>query len=99
MAQRRNSKKGNNKQDETIVDLIEAREQAQSFFETNQKLILGAIAAVIILISVFVAYKVLYQAHRETTALAQMYTAEQAFAQDSTTKALTDAGGGYPGFI
>jgi tetratricopeptide (TPR) repeat protein len=98
MAQRRNRKE-KSKQDETIVDLIEAREQAQSFFETNQKTILGALAAVVIVITGFIAYKLLYKAPREKQALAQMYKAEQAFAQDSTTKALADAGGGYPGFI
>lgn len=98
MAQRRNRKE-KSKQDETIVDLMEAREQAQNFFETNQKMIFGLLAAVVIVIAGFLAYKLLYKAPLEKKAQAQMYKAEQAFAKDSTTKALTDAGGGYPGFI
>jgi tetratricopeptide (TPR) repeat protein len=98
MAQRRNRTE-KSKQDETIVDLIKTREQAQSFFETNQKMILSVLVGVVIVIAGFIAYKLLYKAPREKKAQAQMYKAEQAFAQDSTTKALTDAGGGYPGFI
>lgn len=104
MAQRRRNKSRNNrneknKADETIVDLIEARESAQSWFDQNRQLILTVAGAVVLLIVGFVAYKLLYQQPRETQALSQMYKAEQAFTQDSTTKALTDAGGGYPGFI
>ena len=104
MAQRRRGKRSRsydqgNKADETIVDLIEARESAQSWFEQNKQLVLTVAAAVVLLVVGFVAYTLLYQQPRAEQATAQMYKAEQAFAQDSTTKALTDAGGGYPGFI
>ena len=45
MARRRNKKK----QDETLVDLVEARDQAQSFVEKNQTAIfVGLIAFVLI---------------------------------------------------
>ena len=86
MAQRRRRNQ-NSEQDETIVDLLEKREQAQSFFEQNQKLILGAIAAVVILIGAYVAYSLFYKQPKEVQASAQMYKAEQAFVQDSMTKA------------
>lgn len=103
MAQRRRGKRSRtnekNKADETIVDLIEARENAQSWFDQNRQLILTIAGAAVLVVVGFVAYKLLYQQPREKQALSQMYKAEQAFAQDSTTKALTDAGGGYPGFI
>ncbi|MFK7948864.1 MAG: tetratricopeptide repeat protein [Saprospiraceae bacterium] len=103
MAQRRRGKRSRtnekNNADETIVDLIEARESAQSWFDKNRQTILTAVGVVVLLIVGFVAYKLLYQQPREKQALSQMYKAEQAFSQDSTTKALTDAGGGYPGFI
>ncbi len=104
MAQRRRGKRSRtnnerNNADETIVDLIEAKESAQSWFDQNRQLILTLVGAVVLLIVGFVAYKLLYQQPHEKQALSQMYKAEQAFSQDSTTKALTDAGGGYPGFI
>lgn len=104
MAQRRRGKRsrtynqGNNA-DETIVDLIEARQNAQGWFEQNKQMVLTVAGAVVLLVVGFVAYTLLYQQPRAKQATAQMYKAEQAFAQDSTTKALTDAGGGYPGFI
>ncbi len=98
MAQRRrrNQKAA---QEETLVDLVEKRDQAQNFFEQNQKMILGAIAAVVIIIGAYVAYSLFYKQPKEVQASAQMFKAEQAFVQDSMTKALTDPGGGYPGFI
>lgn len=104
MAQRRRNKSRNNRNeknnaDETIVDLIEARESAQSWFDKNRQMIVTVAGVAVLLIVGFVAYKLLYQQPREKQALSQMYKAEQAFSQDSTTKALTDAGGGYPGFI
>lgn len=104
MAQRRRGKRSRtnndkNKADETIVDLIEARENAQSWFDQNRQMIITVAGAFVLLVVGFVAYKLLYQQPREKQALSQMFKAEQAFAQDSTTKALTDAGGGYPGFI
>ncbi len=98
MAQRLRSKQ-TSKQGEAIVNLLEAKEQAQGFFEANQKTIFGALGAIVVIAAGYFAYKMLYQEPREKTALSQMYKAEQAFAQDSMTKALTDPGGGYPGFI
>lgn len=101
MAQRRRSRRNQkeNNSEEPVLDLNEAKQTAQGFFEENQKNILTAIAVALVLVAGFFAYKFFYQQPRETTALAQMYKAEQTFAQDSMTKALTDPGGGYPGFI
>lgn len=100
MAQRRRSRKNQESNtEETIVNLVETKNNAADFFEQNQKNIFTALAVVLVLVAGYFAYKFFYQQPRETTALAQMYKAEQAFAQDSMTKALTDPGGGYPGFI
>jgi tetratricopeptide (TPR) repeat protein len=98
MAQRRRRNQ-KSEQEETLVDLVQKTGEAQSFLEQNQKTILGVVAAVVILIGAYVAYSMFYKQPKEIKASAQMFKAEQAFVQDSMTKALTDPGGGYPGFI
>ena len=49
MARRRNQKK----KQETLVDLVEARDQAQSFMEKNQNLVFGALVALVLIIGGF----------------------------------------------
>lgn len=95
MARRKNKKK----EEETLVDLVEAKESLQDYFERNQMLVLGAIAAIIIIIGGIFAYMNLYQAPRNKNAMEQMYQAQFQFEQDSFAKALENPGGGYDGFL
>ena len=95
MAKRRNKKK----QDETLVDIVDAKEQAQDFIDKNQTYIFGALTAAVLLIGAFFAYKYMYQAPKEKEALEGISQAQFQFSQDSFALALTNPGDGYEGFL
>jgi len=93
------SRRKNTKQDETLVDLVEAKESAQGFIEKNQFLVLGAILGVLLLVGGILAYSLLYKAPREKKAASAMYKAEEQFSRDSFALALENPGGGFDGFL
>ena len=93
------STRKNKKQEETLVDIVEVRDQAQDFFERNQMLIIGALAVVAILIGGIFAYNVLYKKPKNEEALDQMFQAQYQFDRDSFALALDNPGGGYDGFL
>ena len=78
----------NKPSDETIVNIVDASEGAQDFFEKNQNLILGVIAAIAIVVGGYFGYKNLYQAPRQQEAVEQMFQAQFQFEQDSFGDAL-----------
>ena len=93
-------RKRNQKQsDETLVDIVEVRDQAQSFMDANQTYIFGGLVALVVLVGGFLAYKNFYKAPKQQEAVAQMYRAQQRFEQDSFALALTNPGGGFSGFL
>lgn len=85
--------------DETLVDIVEVKEHAQDFFERNQKTIIGALAAVVLLAGLFLAYKYGYQAPKEKASMEAIHKAEYQFKQDSFALALSNPGEGYEGFL
>ncbi|MDX1478081.1 MAG: tetratricopeptide repeat protein [Saprospiraceae bacterium] len=87
------------KSDETLVDIVEAKEQAQDFFERNQLLVLGVLAAVVLVIGGLFAYHNLYKKPRNQQAMEQMFQAQFQFERDSFALALDAPGGGYDGFL
>lgn len=95
MAKRRK----NTKKDETLVDLVEVTEQAQDFFERNQRILSIVGGALLLIVGGFFAYKYLIQMPKEKEAAAQMFQAEFQFSQDSFALALTNPGGGFEGFL
>ena len=96
MATRKKTKK---QQEETLVDITEVRAQAQGWFEKNQTMILGVVAAVVIIVGGLFAYRNLYQIPRNIEAQEQMHQAEFMFQKDSFQSALNNPGGGYDGFL
>jgi tetratricopeptide (TPR) repeat protein len=96
MARRKQSRK---RREETIVDLVEAKEQAQDFFERNQRIIFGILGGIALLVAVFFIYRQLFLIPKETEASEQMFQAEFQFQQDSFQQALLNPGGGYSGFL
>ncbi len=92
-------RKSRKQEEETLVDLVEAKESVQDYFERNQGLVLGIIAAFIIVVGGLFAYFNLYLAPKNVTAMEQMYQAQFQFEQDSFAKALENPGGGYDGFL
>ena len=87
------------KSDETLLDLTQAREQATTFFERNQKMILGVLAGLIVIVGGWFVYTNLIKGPKEEKAMAQMWMAQFQFEQDSFQVALENPGGGYSGFL
>jgi tetratricopeptide (TPR) repeat protein len=92
-------RKRNKKDDETLVDLVEARQSAQSFIEDNQLYIFGGLVALVLLVGGVFAWKNFYKAPKQKEAVQAMWKAEQMFERDSFATALTNPGGGYDGLV
>ncbi len=95
MARRKTKKE----QEETLVDIVEVRDQAVSFYEKNQNLIIGIAAGVAILIGAYLAYQIFYKAPRQKSAQSAMYLAEYQFSRDSFALALENPGQDGEGFL
>lgn len=92
-------KKNNRNSDETIVNIVDASEGAQDFFEKNQTLITAIIVGLIVIVGGWFAYTNLYLEPRNEEAVEQMFQAQFQFEQDSFALALTNPGAGYGGFL
>lgn len=87
------------KSEDTLLDLTQARDQATSFFERNQKMILAILVGLVVVVGGWFGYKHLVKEPREQKAMDQMWKAQQQFEQDSFQVALENPGGGYLGFL
>ncbi|MFT5167957.1 MAG: tetratricopeptide (TPR) repeat protein [Saprospiraceae bacterium] len=92
---RRNSKK----QEETLVDLHDAKVQAQDYVNKNSSLIIGALVAVVVIVGGFFAYQQFVKIPNETNAQVAMRFAQDQFERDSFALALENPGGGNLGFL
>jgi len=93
------ARRKNKNTEDQLIDLVEKKEQAQSFLEQNQLAVIGGFALLILLIGGFLAYKFLYKAPKEKQAMEQMFKAEYQFKRDSFALALDNPGGGFEGFL
>lgn len=96
MARRKRNQK---KADETLVDIVEVKDQAQSFLDENQNLVFGGLLAIVLVIGGLFAYRNYYKAPRQQEAVEQMLQAQVQFERDSFANALANPGGGYSGFL
>lgn len=87
------------KEDDTLIDIVDVKDQAQGFIEANQNTIFGIAAGVIGLILVVFAYKNLYKAPQNVEAMEMMSAAQTQFEQDSFSRALVNPAIGKSGFI
>ncbi|HSV75552.1 MAG TPA: tetratricopeptide repeat protein [Bacteroidales bacterium] len=93
------SKSHNPKEEEkNIVKVEEALGRSERFIEKNYKIIIGTVAAIVLIIAVFIGYTRFVLTPRETDARAEMFMAEIYFSQDSLQLAL-EGDGVYPGFL
>ncbi len=95
MARRRNNKK----QEETLVDLVEAKEQASDYVNKNSTLIIGGLIAFVVLIGGYFAYQQFVSVPSEKNAKEALRFAQDQFARDSFALALENPGGGNLGFL
>ncbi len=87
------------KNDETILDIVEARDNIQDYINNNKGLIIGLIAALLLLVAGYFVWKYAIVAPRETAAIEQISKAQEQFAKDSFALALTNPGAGFEGFV
>lgn len=73
--------------------------RTESFFEKNQKVILGAIAAFLVLVIGFFLYYSLIQKPKQIEAANAIYMAEMQFERDSFENALLSPGAGNMGLL
>lgn len=89
--------------EETYVETVETVrhevDQSTDWFEKNKKLILGLIAAFMLIAAAFIVYKFFVKEPLEKEAKAAIFKAEQQFARDSFALALENPGGGYDGLL
>ena len=85
--------------DEQLVDVMESTQQAQDFLERNGTLLFGVLAAAVLIIGGIFAYNNFYKLPRQKEAIQQMAQAQYQFERDSFASALTNPGGGFPGFL
>lgn len=95
MARRRNRKQ----KEDTLINVVDAKEQAQDFVERNQNLIFGALLGIVLLVGGYFAYNNFVKAPKEKEAAEQMKEAQIQFERDSFALALTNPGGGFNGFL
>jgi len=84
--------------DETLVDIVEVRDQAQDFMTRNQNYIFFGLVAVVLAVGVLIFMNIRRESRNEE-AIEQMYQAQYQFERDSFAAALTNPGGGYMGFL
>ena len=77
--------------DETLVDVVEVRDQGLDFFERNRNAIIYGALAIAALIAGYFIYQTFVKAPAERDAAVYMRQAEQAFQQDSFAIALEPA--------
>jgi tetratricopeptide (TPR) repeat protein len=86
-------------QEETLVDIVKTKEDAQDYFERNRYGILGVLGIAALLLGGYLFYKYGMIKPREKEALERMYQAEFQFSRDSFALALESPGGEGEGFL
>ncbi len=87
------------KADDTLIDIVEVREQAGDFFERYRTIILGVVGVLLLAIVGWFAYNQFYLKPKQQEAIDQMFQAQIQFERDSFQLALVNPGGGYIGFL
>ncbi len=86
-------------EDEVMIDIFEEGDYKENFLDKYQDKLLMAVAAILIIVAGYFAYKYLMLAPKEKEAMAEMSQAELQFEKDSFTLALDNPGEGYMGFL
>lgn len=84
--------------EKNIVAVEEALSRSEQFIERNQNILIGVVAAIVIIIGGYIGYTRLILEPREEEAREEMYMAEMFFEQDSLRLAL-EGDGAHLGFL
>ena len=95
MAKRKVEKKS----EETIIDIVEARDNVTDYINDNKGLVFGIIGAIVLLVAGYFIYKYAVVGPKEREAITQISKAQEQFAKDSFALALENPGGDYEGFL
>lgn len=95
MAIRRNKKKN----DDILVDLGEVGGSAQDYLDQNQNKLIGILAALLVVVGGYLAYKYLIKAPKAAEASQVIVKAQDYFKRDSFALALTSNDGSYEGML
>lgn len=87
------------KDQDTLLDLTQAKQQATNFFEANQTKIIGVVAGIVLVIGGWMAYNTFIAGPKQAKAADALWKAQEKFEQDSFQVALENPGGGYMGFL
>jgi len=86
------------KNDDSLIDVENVFSKTELFFEENKKNITIILAALLIIVGGYFAYKYLYIAGEEEAASKDMFKAEQFFNQENFDKAINGDGANAIGF-
>lgn len=81
-----------------VAETFDASQSSEAFFSKNKKVILGAVAAVVIIIAGFFLYKSFVAGPREEKASTALAKGQEYFNSEQFDKALNGDGSGYVGF-
>lgn len=98
MARRKSAVK-KKKEEETLVDIVEVRDQAQGFMEKNQSKIFGGLVLAVLVIGGIFLWNNFISGPKNTTAMESMNQAQIQFERDSFALALQNPGNGHDGFL
>lgn len=85
--------------DDTLVDIVEVRDQGLDFFERNRNTIVYGAIAVALLIAAYFVYQTFVKIPAEKTAMTEMQQAQVQFERDSFNLALAGSPNGGLGFL
>lgn len=85
--------------DDTLVDIVEVRDQGLDFFERNRNTIVFIAIAIAALIAAYFVYQTFVKQPAERNAAASMEQAQVQFERDSFSLALANPGQGGMGFL
>lgn len=98
MAKRRITSTQRNSKDDTLIDIVDVKDQATDFFERHQKPIVYGFSAILLLIGGWLGYQNFIVQPKEDEAMKNMVKAVNLFERDSFRLALNNPGGGAAGF-
>ena len=85
--------------DDTLVDIVEVRDQGLDFFERNKVLILGLIGALLAFVIGYFVYQTFVVKPAQDNAMAELRSAQVEFERDSFNRALVNPNPEIMGFV